>query len=90
MPTKPFYLFDSYLEEFEAKVQVAAGNQVVLDQTAFHPLTGGVACGIGYLAKGDLKCKVVKVERNKETKEITHMPEAAVADLGQGDFVRVC
>ena len=88
MPTKPLYLFDSYLKEFEAKVQFAVGNQVVLDQTAFHPLTGGVACDIGYLAKGDMKCKVVKVEINKETKEITHMLEVAVADLGQGDFVK--
>jgi misacylated tRNA(Ala) deacylase len=87
MSTKPLYLYDSYLKEFEAKIQQATENQVTLDQTAFHPLTGGVAYDIGYLAKGNMKYKVVRVEINKETKEIIHMLEEK-ADLNQGDFVK--
>lgn len=87
MATKPLYLYDSYLKEFEAKILQKTGNQIILDQTAFHPLTGGVAYDIGYLTKGDLKCKVVKVEINKETKEIIHILEKEV-DLNQGDLVK--
>jgi misacylated tRNA(Ala) deacylase len=60
---------------------------VVLDQTAFHPLTGGVACDVGYLMKDNVKHKVVRVEINRETKEITHVLEAE-ADLKQGDNVK--
>src|SRR3972149_414760 len=85
--TRQLYLYDSYLREFEAKILHVAGNQVVLDQTAFHPLTGGVACDIGYLAKGDAKYKVVSVEINRETKEISHVLETE-ADLKQGDTVK--
>jgi misacylated tRNA(Ala) deacylase len=87
MATKPLYLYDSYLKEFEAKILQKTGNQIILDQTAFHPLTGGVAYDIGYLTRGDLKCKVVKVEINKETKEIIHTIEEEV-DLNQGDLVK--
>jgi misacylated tRNA(Ala) deacylase len=75
------------LKEFEAKILQKTGNQIILDQTAFHPLTGGVAYDIGYLTKGDLKCKVVKVEINKEDKEIIHTLEQEV-DLNQGDLVK--
>jgi misacylated tRNA(Ala) deacylase len=87
MSTKPLYLYDSYLKEFEAKIQHAIGSQVTLDQTAFHPLTGGVAYDTGYLAKGNMKYKVVRVEINKETKEIIHILEEG-ADLNQGDLVK--
>jgi misacylated tRNA(Ala) deacylase len=87
MPTKTLYLYDSYLKEFEAKIQYATGNQIILDQTAFHPLTGGVAYDTGYLTKGNSKYKVMRVEINKETKEIIHILEEE-ADLNQGDLVK--
>jgi misacylated tRNA(Ala) deacylase len=80
-------LYDSYLKEFEAKILQIMGNQIILDQTAFHPLTGGVAYDMGYLTKGDMKYKVVKVEINKETKEIIHTLEHEVG-LNQGDLVK--
>jgi len=87
MPTRPLYLYDSYLKEFEAKIQHVTGNQIILDQTAFHPLTGGVAYDTGYLAKENIKHKVVKVEISKETKEIIHTLEEE-ADLNRGDIVK--
>ena len=87
MSTKPLYLYDSYLKEFEVKVQRVSGNQVILDQTAFHPLTGGVTHDTGYLTKGNMRHEVVKVEINRETKEIIHTLEAE-ADLKQGDLVK--
>jgi len=88
LATKQLYLYDSYLREFEAIVTRAEGSRVVLDQTAFHPLTGGVACDTGYLAKGDMKCKVVRVEISKETKEIVHTLEGQAVDLKRGDLVK--
>jgi len=87
MSTKPLYLYDSYLKEFEAKILEIIGNQVKLDQTAFHPLTGGVAHDTGCLVKGNLRYEVVKVEINKETKEIIHTLGEEV-DFNQGDFVK--
>lgn len=87
MSTKPLYLYDSYLKEFEAKIQHATGNQVILDQTAFHPLTGGVAYDTGYLTRGNMKYKVTRVEINKETKEIIHILEEK-AELNLGDLVK--
>jgi len=87
MPTKLLYLYDSYLREFEAQILHATGKQVILDQTAFHPLTGGVAYDTGYLTKGDMKYKVTSVEINKETKEIIHTLEQE-ADLSQGNLVK--
>jgi len=88
METKTLYLYDSYLREFEAKILQKIGNQILLDQTAFHPLTGGVAYDIGYLVKGNLKWKVLKVEIDKETKQITHTLEDVANDLEQGDIVK--
>jgi misacylated tRNA(Ala) deacylase len=87
MPTKQLYLYDSYLKEFDACVEKATANQVVLNQTAFHPLTGGVACDTGFLTEADLPSRVVSVEINKETKEIVHVLEKE-ADFKQGDLIK--
>ncbi len=86
MPTKSLYLYDSFLKEFEAEIQHVTENQITLDQTAFHPRTGGVASDTGYLAKGTIKYKVVRAEINRETKEIIHFLEEE-ADLKQGELV---
>lgn len=87
MGTKQLYLYDSYQREFEAKIQNIYGNNVILDQTAFHPLTGGVAHDTGYIAKGDVKHSVLRVEIHRETKEITHVLEDA-SNLSLGDVVK--
>ena len=87
MPTKPLYLYDSYLKEFDAKVEQTSGNRIVLDQTAFHQLTGGVAHDTGLLEKSGIQCKIVSVEINKETKEIAHILEGET-DWKQSDVVK--
>jgi misacylated tRNA(Ala) deacylase len=87
MPTKPLFLYDSYLKEFEAEVQQVNGKQVVLNQTAFHPLTGGVANDTGYLMREDTRYRVTGVELNKETGEIGHLLEEEPR-LGRGDVVK--
>lgn len=87
MPTKPLYLYDSYLTEFEAKIQHSTGIQVVLDQIAFHPTAGGVAYDTGFLTKENIKHKVMGAEIEKETKEIVHLLEEDT-ELKQGDLIK--
>jgi len=87
METKQLYLYDSYQKDFRAKIQSVNGDSVVLDQTIFHPLTGGVACDTGYITEDGVKRAVVRVEINRETKEITHVLEDAIG-LKSGDVVK--
>ena len=77
METKQLYLHDSYRKEFEAKIQKVNGNEVTLNQTIFHPLTGGVAYDTGYLQSNSDKHAVLRVEIDRETKEITHILDNA-------------
>ncbi len=88
MATKLLYLYDSYLKEFEAKVESASGNAVILDQSTFHPLTGGVGCDLGWLVKGDIRFLVVRVEIDRATKLVSHVLEAEPNGLNQGDTVK--
>ena len=87
METKQLYLYDSYQKEFEAKIQNVNNNEVILDQTAFHPLTGGVAHDTGYITKDHVKHMILRVEINRETKEITHFLDDA-SGLSSGDTVK--
>jgi len=88
LATKLLYLYDSYLKEFEAKVESISGNAAILDQSAFHPLTGGVGCDLGWLAKGDVRFRVVRVEIDRATKIVSHLLETEPTGLNQGDTVK--
>jgi misacylated tRNA(Ala) deacylase len=88
MATKLLYLYDSYLQEFEAKVENVSGNMVVLDQSAFHPLTGGVGCDTGWLVKSDARVRVVRVEIDRATKIVSHIVEAELIGVAHGDVVK--
>src|SRR4030067_3163659 len=87
METKQLLLRDSYRKTFEATIQNVNGNKVTLDQTIFHPLTGGVANDMGDLVMQGIKRKVLGVEINRESKEITHVLEDANG-LKVGDVVK--
>jgi misacylated tRNA(Ala) deacylase len=88
LATKLLYLHDSYLKEFEAKIESVNGNTAILYQTAFHPLTGGVGCDLGWLIKGDVRFRVVRVEIDRATKIVSHVLEADSNGLSQGDTVK--
>ena len=88
MATKLLYLHDSYLRKFEAKVESVSGNMVVLDRSAFHPLTGGVGCDMGWLVKNDTRFHVVRVEIDRATKTVSHAFDAEPIRLSVGDMVR--
>ncbi len=87
METRQLYLYDCYQKEFSARIMNLTGTRVVLDQTAFHPLTGGVAYDTGYIEKGATKHRVLRVEIDRGTKEITHFLDDAEG-LRVGDAVK--
>ena len=82
------YMYDSYLKEFEARVERVIGSNVVLDQTAFHPLTGGVGCDLGWLIKEDTRFRVTRVEIDRATKAVSHVLETEPTGLNQSDIVK--
>lgn len=73
MKTKLLYLYDSYLKEFNAEITGIEGEKIILSQTAFHPLTGGVANDTGLLIKEDEKLRVVDVKLDGEMDEVIHI-----------------
>jgi misacylated tRNA(Ala) deacylase len=88
METKQLYLHDSYQRDFVAKIERVIGNEVILDQTIFHPLTGGVSFDTGFIEDGKgVRHAVLRVEINRETKEITHIVDNAEG-LRTGDTIR--
>jgi len=71
--TKKLFWDDAYIKEFDAKVISIDGNQLVLDQTAFHPRGGGLVGDIGILGNG----KVLDTVKGSED-SIVHLVESAV------------
>lgn len=72
--TELLYERDSYLQEFEAVVIEISDNGVVLDRTAFHPLSGGVANDTGFIKHGNDEYRVVNVVKS-EDERILHVVE---------------
>jgi misacylated tRNA(Ala) deacylase len=62
MSMKAIFLEDSYQKEFDAKVELAEGDRIILDQTAFYPQSGGQPSDIGSLHKNNDVFKVMRAE----------------------------
>jgi misacylated tRNA(Ala) deacylase len=71
--TRRLFWEDMYIREFDAEVTSAAGNRLVLDQTAFNPRGGGLVSDTGTLG-GYRVSEVVK-----EGEEIFHVLETLIA-----------
>ncbi len=86
MPTRLLYLDDSYMREFDARVIEVGDNYVVLDATAFHPTSGGVAHDTGTLDIGGRTYTVVDVKKRGE--DVVHVldrrPECNVGEQAHG------
>ncbi len=81
---KALYMDDCYLKEFGATVKsVKDDKYVVLDQTAFYPLTGGVGFDTGVFVRDNEEFPVVFA--GKFSGEISH--EVSKPGLKEGDKV---
>ena len=82
--SKALYMDDGYLKEFEATVEsVKDDKYVVLDQTAFYPLSGGVAYDTGVFVKDGEEFPVIYV--GKFSGQISH--EVSKPGLKVGDKI---
>jgi misacylated tRNA(Ala) deacylase len=83
--TEKLFMKDSYLRTCEATVQKVEGNEVILDRTIFHPLSGGVSNDVGKIAHLDQEYEVVEVREDKESEDIIHVlskkPEFSVGNI---------
>lgn len=71
--TELLYLDNMSLKEFEAKVTLAIDREhVALDQTAFYPRSGGVACDTGVLIRKSDGAEFKVMFVGKSDGEISH------------------
>ena len=78
------YMDDSYLKEFEASIEsIKDDKYVILNQTAFYPLGGGVAFDTGALIKNNEEFPVIYV--GKFDGKISH--EVSKPGLKPGDKI---
>ncbi len=84
--TELLYQRDSYLRKFEATVVSLQGGYIVLDRTAFHPITGGVDCDTGLIGHLSQEFKVSQVLEDKLTGDVLHSVEGT-PDVKIGDRV---
>ncbi len=66
------YQWDSYVREYWARVVRVNGNRVFLDETIFHPRSGGVDHDTGYIVAGDDRYRVVNVYFDREFGDVVH------------------
>jgi len=71
--TELLFQKDSYLRRFEAVVVGLTSDGVVLDKTAFHPTSGGVANDTGWLYSGERRYEVRDVVIDKSSGEVIHI-----------------
>ncbi len=86
--TELLYQVDSYLKEFEAKVVEVLDKGIVLDRTAFHPRTGGVANDLGTIFVNGRRMDVVDVYIDKEKRSIVHVVEGSLDGIESGVVAR--
>jgi misacylated tRNA(Ala) deacylase len=76
--TEELFLRDSYVKEFEARVQKLAGREVILNRTAFYPGGGGQPPDKGALGVGPVQASVIDVRR--EGGEVVHVLDNPIPD----------
>ncbi|MEM1895855.1 MAG: alanyl-tRNA editing protein AlaXM [Nanopusillaceae archaeon] len=84
--TKLLYWYDSYLKEFNARVIEIVENKIVLDQTIFHPRSGGVVNDIGKIIYKGEEYNVIDVykENNKIYHVLDKLPSFNIGDIIYG------
>lgn len=78
---RTLYLEDGYLQEFDATVEWANSDGIILDRTAFYPQSGGQPSDTGFLLKDEQEFDVLRVE----APGLAHIVDRM--GLGEGDSV---
>ena len=82
--TEKLFIKNPYMKEFEAYVQKVDGNKVILDRTAFFPMSGGQVGDTGYINK----TRVIDTVYDEDKKTIIHLisggPTFAEGDKVEG------
>ena len=80
--TEELFLTDSYLREFDARVERLAGREVILDRTAFYPGGGGQPSDKGTLGIGPVRASVVDARREMggASGEVVHVLDNPIPD----------
>ncbi|MEM4815682.1 MAG: alanyl-tRNA editing protein AlaXM [Ignisphaera sp.] len=86
--TELLYQVDSYLKEFEARVVEVLDRGIILDRTAFHPRTGGVANDLGTIFIEGRGMDVTDVYIDKERKVVIHTVEGSLEGVEPGMVVK--
>lgn len=86
MTTELLFQRDSYLRRFEAVVIGLTRDGVVLDKTAFHPTSGGVANDTGWLYFREKRYEVRDTIIDKSSGEVIHVLDN-VEDLKPGSSI---
>jgi misacylated tRNA(Ala) deacylase len=76
--TEELFLEDSYLREFDARVNKLAGREVILDRTSFYPGGGGQPPDKGTLGIGPVRASVVEARRDGG--EVVHVLDNPIPD----------
>ncbi len=78
--TKLLYLDDSYLKEFDAKVEEVNDKGIVLDRTAFYPVGGGLPSDTGFIEYSGERIRVREVI--KQGGKVYHVVEKSDIPVG--------
>ncbi|MBC7091712.1 MAG: alanyl-tRNA editing protein [Nitrososphaeria archaeon] len=68
MLTELLYQKDGYLKEFDARVIDVKGKSIMLDRTAFHPLSGGLDSDRGVIRYGSQEYNVLHASLESDEK----------------------
>jgi misacylated tRNA(Ala) deacylase len=86
--TELLYQYDSYLKEFEARVVDVFEKGIVLNRTAFHPRTGGVANDLGFIIVNEKRLEVIDVYIDRDRKVVVHVVKDSLEDVEIGAIVK--
>ncbi|MEL9929402.1 MAG: alanyl-tRNA editing protein AlaXM [Sulfolobales archaeon] len=73
MPTIHLYRDDSYQKIFRARIVSITNQGILLDQTIFHPESGGVATDTGVIRCCGRIYRVVKAVHDKDNDDVYHV-----------------
>jgi Ser-tRNA(Ala) deacylase AlaX len=83
---KPLYFDDCYLKEFDATVVAVHGNDIILDNTAFYPTSGGQPNDLGKLICKGKEYIVQNVRKTDQgiVHQVPHMHDIIPTDKVHG------